>query len=129
MSITSKNTGEIGGQLSNLIRFILMSGVILTFLPAQIDSTHIDSIRTECSQDPWVGQDKFIHTGISLGLVIGIDQMDGLNYRSALVGTFTLGVLKEFYDYKYGSGCFSIRDIFANTLGMIVGFIIISNTR
>ena len=114
--------------MSNLIRFILLSGIILTFLPAQIDSTHIDSIRTECSQDPWVGQDKFIHAGISLGLVIGINQMDDMNYQSALVGTFTLGILKEFYDYKYGSGCFSIRDIFANTFGMIVGFIIISNT-
>ena len=114
--------------MSNLIRFILLSGIILTFLPAQIDSTHIDSIRTECSQDPWVGQEKFIHAGISLGLVIGINQMDDMNYQSALVGTFTLGILKEFYDYKYGSGCFSIRDIFANAFGMIVGFIIISNT-
>ena len=114
--------------MSNLIRFILLSGIILTFLPAQIDSTHIDPIRTECSQDPWVGQDKFIHAGISLGLVIGINQMDDMNYQSALVGTFTLGILKEFYDYKYGSGCFSIRDIFANTFGMIVGFIIIANT-
>jgi len=114
--------------LSNLIRIILLSGIILTFLPAQIDSTHIDSIRTECSQDPWVGQDKFIHAGISLGLVVGINQMDDMNHQSALVGTFTLGILKEFYDYKYGSGCFSIRDIFANTFGMILGFIIISNT-
>jgi uncharacterized protein YfiM (DUF2279 family) len=114
--------------LSNLIRFILLSGVILTFLPAQIDSTQIDSIRTECSQDHWVGQDKFIHAGISLGLVVGINQMEGMNHRSALAGTFTLGILKEFYDYKYGSGCFSIKDIFANTFGMIVGFIIISNT-
>ena len=114
--------------MSNLIRFILLSGIILTFLPAQIDSTHIDSIRTECSQDPWVGQDKFIHAGISLGLVVGINQMDDMNHQSALVGTFALGILKEFYDYKYGSGCFSIRDVFANTFGMIVGFIIISNT-
>jgi len=114
--------------LSNLIRFILLSGIILTFLPAQIDSTHIDSIRTECSQDAWVGQDKFLHAGISLGLIVGINQMDGMNHQSALVGTFTLGILKEFYDYKYGSGCFSIRDIFANAFGMIVGFIIISNT-
>ena len=114
--------------MSNLIRFILLSGIILTFLPAQIDSTHIDSIRTECSQDPWVGQDKFIHAGISLGLVVGINQMDDMDHQSALVGTFTLGILKEFYDYKYGSGCFSIRDIFANAFGMIVGFIIISNT-
>jgi len=114
--------------LSNLIRFILLSGIILTFLPAQIDSTHIDSIRTESSQDPWVGQDKFLHAGISLGLVVGINQMDDMNHQSALVGTFTLGILKEFYDYKYGSGCFSIRDIFANAFGMIVGFIIISNT-
>jgi len=114
--------------LSNLIRIILLSGIILTFLPAQIDSTHIDSIRTECSQDAWVGQDKFLHAGISLGLVVGINQMDDMNHQSALVGTFTLGILKEFYDYKYGSGCFSIRDIFANTFGMIVGFIIISNT-
>ena len=114
--------------MSNLIRFILLSGVLLTFLPAQIDSTHIDSIRTECSQDPWVGQDKFIHAGISLGLGVGINQMEGMNHQSALVGIFTIGVLKEFYDYKFGSGCFSIRDIFANTFGMIVGFIIISNT-
>ena len=114
--------------MSNLIRFILLSGIILTFLPAQIDSTHIDSIRTECSQDPWVGQDKFIHAGISLGLVVGINQMEGMNHQSVLVGTFTIGVLKELYDYKNGSGCFSIRDIFANTFGMIVGFIIISNT-
>jgi len=114
--------------LSNLIRFILLSGIILTFLPAQIDSTYIDSIRTECSQDPWVGQDKFFHAGISLGLVVGINQMDDMNHQSALVGTFALGILKEFYDYKYGSGCFSIRDVFANTFGMIVGFIIISNT-
>ena len=100
----------------------------MTFLPAQIDSTHIDSIRTECSQDPWVGQDKFIHAGISLGLVVGIYQMEDMNHQSALVGIFTIGVLKEFYDYKFGSGCFSIRDIFANTFGMILGFIIISNT-
>ena len=114
--------------MSNLIRFILLSGIILTFLPAQIDSTHIDSIGTECSQDPWVGQDKFLHAGISLGLVVGINQMDDMNHQSALVGTFTLGILKEFYDYKYGSGCFSIRDVFANAFGMIVGFIIISNT-
>ena len=114
--------------MSNLIRFTLLSGIILTFLPAQIDSTHIDSIMTECSQDSWVGQDKFLHAGISLGLVVGINQMDDMNHQSALVGTFTLGILKEFYDYKYGSGCFSIRDIFANTFGMIVGFIIISNT-
>ena len=114
--------------MSSLIRFILLSLVIITFLPAQIDSTHIDSIRMECSQDPWVGQDKFIHAGISLGLVVGINQMEGMNHQSVLVGTFTIGVLKELYDYKNGSGCFSIRDIFANTFGMIVGFIIISNT-
>ena len=114
--------------MSSLIRFILLSLVIITFLPAQIDSTHIDSIRTECSQDPWVGQDKFIHAGISLGLVVGINQMEGMNHQSVLVGTFTIGVLKELYDYNNGSGCFSIRDIFANTFGVIVGFIIISNT-
>ena len=113
--------------MSNLIRFILLSGIILTFLPAQIDSTHIDSIRTEYSQDPWIGQDKFIHAGISMGLVIGINQMDNMGNRSAMFGIFTLGILKEFYDYKYGSGYFSIRDIFANTFGMFVGFIIISN--
>ena len=114
--------------MSSLIRFILLSLVIFTFLPAQIDSTHIDSIRTECSQDPWVGQDKFIHAGINMGLVVGINQMEGMNHQSVLVGTFTIGVLKELYDYKNGSGCLSIRDIFANTFGMIVGFIIISNT-
>jgi len=51
-----------------------------------------------------------------------------MNLQSALVGTFSLGFLKECYDYKYGSGCFSIRDIIANTYGMIVGFIKISNT-
>jgi hypothetical protein len=54
--------------------------------------------------------------------------MEGMNHQSALVGTFTIGILKEFYDYKYGSGCFSILDIFANTFGLIVGFLIISNT-
>ena len=111
-----------------LIRLILLSGVILTFLPAQIDSTHIDSTRIDCSQDTWIGQDKFIHASMSIGFVIGINQMEGMNHQSALVGTFTIGILKEFYDYKYGSGCFSIRDIFANTFGLIVGFLIISNT-
>jgi len=98
-------------------------------LQAQTDSTQTDSNSVDCSVDPWIGQDKFLHAGLSSGMLIGMNQVKDMNQQSALLSVFTIGILKEAYDRKYGSGCFSFKDIITNTIGIAAGFLIISNTR
>ncbi len=99
-----------------------------SILLSQTDSSRVDSIHIDCSQDPWFGQDKVLHTTGSLVMVLGVDKIEGMNTQSVVMGPFAIGLLKEVYDKKYGSGCFSLKDIFADTIGIIIGFLIISNT-
>ena len=102
-----------------IILFMMISPILL----AKTDSTQVD-----CSQDQWFGQDKVLHMTGSVGLVLGLNEIGGINTQSALIGTFTIGMLKEVYDKRYGSGCFSFKDIIANSIGIVIGFLFILNT-
>ena len=107
-----------------IILFMIISPILL----AKTDSTQVDSIQIDCSQDQWFVQDKVLHMTGSVGLVLGLTEIGGINTQSALIGTFTIGMLKEVYDKKYGSGCFSFKDIIANSIGIVIGFLFILNT-
>jgi len=72
-----------------------------------------------------IPQDKLLHFTFSLVLmrVLSVFAGDKLFYRllSALV-VFLLGVFKELYDKKRGEQM-SKGDLFADALGVLVGFI------
>ncbi len=98
-------------------------------LPAQTDLTQTDSNRVDCSQDPLFGQDKFVHAGLSMGWVVGLDQIEGINTPSAVASGLVIGLFKEIYDRKYGSGCFSFRDLVADVVGISVGLLILTGMQ
>ena len=80
------------------MKAIILFMMIFPILLAKTDSTQVDSIRIDCSQDQLFGQDKVLHMTGSVGLVLGLNEIGGINTQSALIGTFTIGMLKEVYD-------------------------------
>ena len=112
----------------NIFSGFLFYILVLPAISAQGDSTKVDTIQIDCCMDPWFGQDKMVHATGSVGLVLVLRGIGGINTQSALISTFTIGIVKEVYDKKYGSGCFSFKDIIANSIGIVIGFQFIINT-
>lgn len=82
--------------------------------------------------DPWFGQDKFLHFGISAGLTaIGyqggrhlLDRGEARARWIAIGGTVSVGVFKELWDRRRPGSFFSLRDLVADGLGIVVGLVL-----
>lgn len=69
-----------------------------------------------------IGTDKIIHFLCSVILAILLTKWTGTIIYAGILA-FLIGILKEVYDLK-ATGFFEIRDILANTLGIITGIIL-----
>jgi uncharacterized protein YfiM (DUF2279 family) len=87
------------------------------------------------NRDAWVAEDKLRHffasfaaTGVSYGAVraAGLDRDSALPV--AAVAAAALGVWKELRDRKLGKG-FSARDLVWDTAGIVLGIVILQQTR
>jgi uncharacterized protein YfiM (DUF2279 family) len=113
-----------------LFFFLPDSGTGLKFQSFPISSQ--DSLWRERGsiEDKWLAEDKFWHFSVSLALVgssyhlfkCRLKEKETSSTFFSLIGTFSLGVVKELWDKKKPNGHFSYRDLIYNLLGIGVGY-------
>ncbi len=116
---------------------ILFASLILFSTETLVDSTRLDSVKTIYQTEPsrikdsWLSPDKFMHFGISAGIVgltyhtyvcrLKRDETEGKILSASLTGLLGLG--KEIYDKKK-KGHFSWKDLIFDGLGLGVGYLL-----
>ena len=64
--------------------------------------------------------DKIKHIGVSLLLTIWLLALDRL-YIQVVIVVLSLGLAKEYIDWRFGSGKWSWGDIVADCVGILIG--------
>ena len=85
-------------------------------------------------KDDWIAIDKLQHFSYSLLISLGcqyvlVNKMNNTEKSSLTISSafsFSAGLLKELNDQKGKNGYFSLKDMVANVVGIMVGAIIIN---
>jgi uncharacterized protein YfiM (DUF2279 family) len=119
-----------------LIIIILHGNILYAGDEAETLKSYIRSFGKENKKeilDQWFSADKGYHimgSLISTTLVgqISMNSFDNSTEKSQLIGagsTFTLGLAKEVFDSKSPNNYFSWKDLTANSVGIIIGIILL----
>jgi uncharacterized protein YfiM (DUF2279 family) len=92
---------------------------------------HVETAPTspsfnEQERDPWLGFDKVQHVTFSFlwtlssqyAFVNKVGASEGRALPLSLASGAGIGLSKEWYDRRYGSGLFSVRDLVADAVGL-----------
>jgi len=84
---------------------------------------------SSAEQGPWLASDKELHFAGSLAIAASL-RVEGESRRTAIAGTFGVGLLKEAYDvalkpHRSGRGA-SWKDLVADLAGALAGVAIVS---
>gem|GEM_PF-818262 len=124
-----------GSLLLRFFQYILFMLLLTPFFVFFSDTMVVKKVDTVCYneiKDKWIAEDKFWHFGMSVALVgssyhlfkCRLNEEKNRSTIFSLGGTFSLGIMKEFWDRSRPKGHFSYRDIVVNLLGIGVGYLI-----